>query len=96
MHVGRPPQNACQPGVGAPTRAEWAEKWANWALNESIIRIIRRVGRPVRGLSHKLAPVCSPPCVMGDKGRVATSQRVSTCSSLPDVQKLAVFETIRT
>ena len=46
-----PPQDACQPGVGAPTRAEWAEKWANWALNESIIRIICRVGRPVRGLS---------------------------------------------
>ena len=47
-------------------------------------------------LAHKLASVCSPPCVMGDKGRVATSQRVSTCSSLPDVQKLAVFETIQT
>jgi hypothetical protein len=44
------PQDACQPGVGAPTRAEWAEKWANWALNESIIRIIQRVGRPVWGL----------------------------------------------
>jgi hypothetical protein len=26
MHVGRPPQDACQPGVGAPTRALWAAR----------------------------------------------------------------------
>ena len=51
MHVGLPPKTHASQEWARPPRAEWAEKWANWALNESIIRIIRWVGRPVKGLS---------------------------------------------
>jgi hypothetical protein len=50
MHVGLPPKTHASQEWARPPRAEWAEKWANWAPNESIIRIIRWVGRPVKGL----------------------------------------------
>jgi hypothetical protein len=55
MHVGLPPKTHASQEWARPPRAEWAEKWANWALNESIIRIICRVGRPVRGLRCRVA-----------------------------------------
>jgi hypothetical protein len=51
MHVALPPKTHASQEWARPPRAEWAEKWANWALNESIIRSICRVARPVRGLS---------------------------------------------
>ena len=51
MHVGLPPKTHASQEWARPPRAEWAGKWANWALNESIIRSIRWVGRPVKGLS---------------------------------------------
>ena len=56
MHIGLPPKTHASQEWARPPRAEWAEKWANWAPNESIIRIIRWVGRPVKGLRAPATP----------------------------------------